>query len=101
MDGFAGADQFHSTTPGSNFMSYTLPAFSLTSGQIYNAGGGFDAVVDLQPNAALPGSYNAAFYGVSTNFVINAVPGPDTWGLMLSGLALMGAVARRRKQAQA
>ncbi len=101
IDGGAYADQFRSTAPASsNFMSLTLPANSLTSGRDYNAGAEFRAVVDLNPNVALAGSYNAAYYSVYTGVLISAVPEPETYALMLAGLGLFGVVMRRRKVSQ-
>ena len=37
-------------------------------------------------------------WNVSQTLTINAVPEPETYAMLLAGLGLMGAVARRRKQ---
>ncbi|MDB5812288.1 MAG: hypothetical protein JWN94_4410 [Betaproteobacteria bacterium] len=42
-------------------------------------------------------SDNSPFYLVQTPNVIDAVPEPETYGMLLAGLGFMGFVARRRK----
>jgi hypothetical protein len=49
-----------------------VPANTLVAGQEYFALGGFTAMVDVKPNAALPGSVNAALYEVSTVLTLKA-----------------------------
>jgi hypothetical protein len=93
------SDQLHSTTPGSNILTYTLPAFSLVAGQDYLAHGDFIALVDVEPNAALPGSLNFAFYEQDTHVIIRAVPEPATSFMVLAGLMSL-ACGRCRRAAQ-
>jgi hypothetical protein len=53
----------------------------------------------LQINGTVVGSGGS--YGGNANLVVSAVPEPETYAMMLAGLGLMGAVARRRKAKQA
>jgi PEP-CTERM motif len=58
----------------------------------------------LQVNGTVVG--NGGSYGGNANMVsavgvVSAVPEPETYAMMLAGLGLMGAVARRRKAKQA
>ncbi|NJD88884.1 MAG: hypothetical protein FIB05_12850, partial [Betaproteobacteria bacterium] len=61
-----GKHQFHSAVPGSNTLTYTVPANTFVAGEEYLVVGMFAAIVDSRPNAALPGSVNAALYEAST-----------------------------------
>lgn len=88
--------QFHSAVPGTNFLTYTVPAFTFVAGQDYGVGGGFIAAVDVNPVAALPSSWNAASYSVSTTIVVQAVPEPSICLGMLAGLGVLGFAARRK-----
>lgn len=101
VEGVIDVSQFHSTTPGANFLSITLPAFTFTSGQDYNSYTGFVAIVDSNSIGAPAGKFNAAFYAVSTSFTISAVPEPVAMWQMASGLVLigLGSIARKRKSA--
>jgi len=96
VEGITDIFQFHSDVPGTNFLTFTVPAFSFTGGQEYHAAGVFDALVDVNPKAALPDSINAAFYEVATILVIRAVPEPSTYAVLLAGLGLIGFATRRR-----
>jgi len=69
---WAAARQFRSQVPNSNVLSHTIPANTLTSGQEYVIGADFISMVDVQPNAALPGSVNAAYYEVFTSLTLKA-----------------------------
>ena len=101
VEGVINVRQFHSTTPGANFLSITLPALTLTSGQDYNGYAGFIALVDSNSIGAPAGKLNAAFYSTDTNFTISAVPEPVAMWQMASGLVLigLGSIARKRKSA--
>ncbi len=88
--------QAHSSTPGTNFLSLTLPAFTFASGHDYLVGGGFSSIVDLAPHASLPGSLNAASYDVFTALTVSAVPEPETYALLLLGFGVLTFSLRRR-----
>ncbi len=79
-------------------------------------GGGVNSLVDLDPSAAgfnfhnvAAGNYtvvasgwltpNGQLHNVSflgANYEVSAVPEPETYGMLLGGLAVLGAVARRK-----
>lgn len=65
-EGFGEIGRFASQVPGSNIASFTVPGSTFTAGKTYNVGANFAAVVDKRSVAALPASFNAAFYLVST-----------------------------------
>ena len=88
-----------SITPGtSNYLQFTLPAFSLQAGNTYTGMGSFRANADLN---FVGGSVNIADYESLTAFTIVAVPEPETYAMLLAGLGLLGFVAHRRKQQSA
>jgi len=74
---------------------------------IANNGNGYaDWTLNTVNLAALPSTEQILFHAVWTNasdgaesfFLISTVPEPETYGLLLSGLGLMGFMARRRRQ---
>jgi PEP-CTERM motif len=54
--------------------------------------------IRVQGNYGAVAPFDVAAYG-SGNLLISAVPEPSEWALMLSGLGLMGFMARRRRNA--
>ncbi|MDH5265694.1 MAG: hypothetical protein OEX21_13180, partial [Betaproteobacteria bacterium] len=67
----AAVVQRHSSTPGSNRVSLTVPPNTLTSGREYYAGGSFAALVDINATA-FPGADSAAEYRAITNVRVRA-----------------------------
>lgn len=53
--------------------------------------------VRINVNADDTGGYNASRWTL-TNSTVAAVPEPETYAMMLAGLGLMGAIARRKKK---
>ena len=66
VQGVSETRQFFSAVPGTKFMTRTVPASTFVAGQEYMVATYFVALVDLNPKPTLPGSLNAALYGVST-----------------------------------
>jgi len=93
----AGAATFTGSIAG-----VTLANYSVTSGGVWNNYSGTQTITSA-------GHYDVAFTfnttgGASKDIVIDSVyvvaapvPEPETYAMMLAGLGLMGAIARRRK----
>ncbi len=71
------------TLPIGTFSTFTVNAGSIT----LNASGGFAAAIGAQPQNTLAFSFTA-----------HPVPEPETYALLLSGLGVVGWIARRRRQ---
>jgi len=80
---------FNFSPTGANEWGFTDVAFS--AGPIVLKLFGI-AAPDLAPGTAVTASYAGTLN-------ISAVPEPETWGMMLGGLGLIGFMARRRKKA--
>lgn len=93
-----GTDLFGVTS-----LAFTMPAFSLTSGQNYTVELSFDDIVGGATNTAFGGSGGmsatqyAGIYSAQTKFTIQAVPESSSYAL-ICGLSALGAmmVPRRR-----
>jgi hypothetical protein len=73
------AARFARTSPGTKTASLTIPANTLRDGDEYLLIGIFAAIVDDQPNAALPVSRNVAAY--QTNTIMRVVARAPVFGL--------------------
>ena len=82
-------------TGADNFISYTINADTLTSGQTYSVNGSFAAVLDI--DTTIPGALLAAFLESSTNFTISAVPEPSAYAAC-AGLVVLGLACWRRRR---
>jgi len=79
-------------SPGFTFMD-SLFSFSFSQGN-----------VDIEWSAAMQGRQRGVgektITGVSLAYNLTAVPEPETWAMLLAGLGIVGAVARRRRTLQ-
>jgi len=84
------------TSPTSQF---TLPG-SLVNGALVD--GGPNALISHSLNSDILGQYNFQVRnGVVVPPVVNTIPEPETYALLLAGLGLVGFMQRRKKAAQA
>jgi hypothetical protein len=90
VTGYRDGAQIYSTTTGPLGYASALQTFNWTNvDKVTFASLDTGTVIDNQS------TYNHAF--VMDNLDVAAVPEPESYALMLAGLGLMGAVARRRK----
>ena len=94
------------TYPNSNFGIYPHLGDSFTLLSAANLVGSFDILnlASLGPNLAWNVDYLFNQDSLGTDIVrlsVVAVPEPESYAMILAGLGLVGAVARRRKQTQA
>jgi hypothetical protein len=68
--------------------------------QLFEPGGYYDrtSITFQGGNYDVSAQWNSAFPIASVTIAINPVPEPETWGMLLSGLGLMGLIARRRRK---
>ena len=96
--------------------SISFGPVSLSLDHVTFTGGGVTSLTDLDPSAAgfnfhnvAAGTYTVVASGMLTpdgevhklallgaNYNVTAVPEPETYGMLLGGLAVLGAVARRK-----
>jgi len=91
-------EQFHSNVPGTNSASLTVPTGSLLNGEEYEVEGFFAALVDINPNAAFPGSINAAVYDQYTTAIVRVGFIPEPGSLALLGVGGLATLMRRRQR---
>jgi hypothetical protein len=98
---------------GTDFYSFTLtgPGFTETSTKSYSSSAAFDFNTGWTELDA--GSYTFSYFGTakkgsvagltlsSSIAPLAPVPEPETYAMLLAGLGLMGAIAKRRKDKQA
>lgn len=91
-----GTDNFGVTS-----QAFTVPAFSMTSGQNYTVELSFDDIVGGTNTTAFSGTGGmsatqfAGVYTAQTKFTIQAVPEPGSYALICGIAAFMGMIVRR------
>ena len=90
VNGFGGSSARAGWSNGSTH-SYEF-AGSAVNGALLNSGS--QALINHSLNSNIAGQYN---FEVRNGVVLPPVPEPETYAMLLAGLGLMGAIARRRK----
>jgi hypothetical protein len=99
MLNFTFADLFAGTSVGNggsvgNFTSYAvLGSFAGTVFTPFTVGGAYDLVLGFNDGLRVDADFDDMVVGLK----VNAVPEPETYALMLAGLAAVGFIARRRQ----
>jgi|GEM_PF-4596682 len=94
---FQQVEQFHSDAPDDDFLSLTLAAFDVASGQDLEVEAGFTAVVDFTSDATFPDAPIAALYSSFVNLQLRAVPEAAN-AAWVAGLGALGFVLSRRRR---
>jgi hypothetical protein len=95
----------NSTNLGFNALLFNLPLYNTApSGSFLfdpDAAGeySFELVAYNRTGNRLTGflGYGAEVVGLSTSMIVSAIPEPSEWAMMMSGLAVVGLMARRRR----
>ena len=97
---FHFADLFQGTTVGnggngvSDFTSYAV--LGTFAGAVFTPitmGGAYDLIIGFNDGLRVDADYDDMVIGLK----VNAIPEPETYALMLAGLAAVGFIARRRQ----
>lgn len=93
-----GSNGFGGYSARAGWSNGTTSSFELAGSAINGAllNSGANALVSHSLNSNINGQYN---FQVRNGAVIPSVPEPETYAMLLAGLGLMGAVARRRTKA--
>lgn len=89
--------QFQSDVPLQDFLTLTVDAFDILSGQTLEVEVGFVAIVDTTTDGALPGALLAAVYSTFTTLNLQAIPEPSTSGVLVGVAVMVIGAARRRR----
>jgi len=96
FDPYDGVVSLGSFAPGqSKILSYTLEASSPT---LFSSAGYQELAHDGGAIAQIGDPFSIGGTGTRSTFQVVAVPEPETYALMMAGIALIGGIVRRRKQ---
>lgn len=97
---FGDGNSYWGTQEGSKLQAKLVAEFDNTIGTSASFWKLSAAADNLQaPTLTQYGNWDFTLAGTTGNLIYTAVPEPETYGLLASGLLLMGAVARRRRAA--